>query len=154
MTVWSGVLQPGFSGPGGGCCFWRSACTPANRPSLRSSQACHPSRTWQDRPVPPHRSPDTHTHTRARTHTHTLSLSHAHRHIQKEVLGPQLPKLFNCFSAEMPINRKTLQPQKDAIAGKGRGEKRSICAVTPYLGTVGCKIQSHTVKSRSSKQTR
>lgn len=84
-------------------------------------------------------------------HRHTQS--HTQRHTQEEVFGPQLPKLFKRFSAEMPINRNPPQPQKDATAGKGRGEKRSICAVTPYLGTLGRKIQSHTVKSRSSKQT-
>lgn len=56
--------------------FWRSTCTPANRPSLHSGRARRPSRTWQDRSLPPHRSPDTHTyvHTRARAHTHTLPL--------------------------------------------------------------------------------
>lgn len=87
------------------------------------------------------------------SHKHTHAHTHTHGHIQKEVFGPQLPKLFEYFSAEKPMNRKPLQPQKDATAGKGRGEKRSICAVTPYLGTLGCKTQSHTAKSRSSKQT-
>lgn len=68
--------------------------------------------------------------------THSLSgmsLPHIHTQTrlciqtQKERLGLQLPKLFFFFFflAEMPINWKTLEPQKDTIAGKGRGEKRS-----------------------------
>lgn len=58
------------------------------------------------------------------SHTNTDTLMHT------DTKGKAWPSasqmiLFFFFLAEMPINWKTLEPQKDTIAGKGRREKRS-----------------------------
>lgn len=78
-------------------------------------------------------------------HAHTGT--HTHRHIQKEVFGTKLPKLFRCFSGKMTINQKTLQPQKDTTAGKGKYLRCDTVPGNPRVQNTASRCEKQITKA-------